>query len=211
MRRTVLLTLLVAIAQAGCGGGARSTTEADTHRDEQPLPKADFVSLGDAICRNHESRTKDLESQTIELGRIDSTGKAHRVAGLLRQQAENLSAQANELDALKPPSTDVGAVESILGLVRAKVDVLGAWARAYDDLDTAQIGALQVRIGEAKRQGAQGGPGLWIRGLRAGVSRGPPLGLLPLGALAEWLRSGLQSRLHRFDSGRRAGCVGDGL
>jgi hypothetical protein len=24
-----------------------------------------------------------------------------------------------------------------------------------------------------------------------------------LGALAEWLRSGLQSRLHRFDSGRR--------
>ncbi len=25
----------------------------------------------------------------------------------------------------------------------------------------------------------------------------------PLGAVAEWLRSGLQSRLHRFDSGRR--------
>src|SRR6266550_3890215 len=33
--------------------------------------------------------------------------------------------------------------------------------------------------------------------------RGPSLGLLRLGALAEWLRSGLQSRLHRFDSGRR--------
>ena len=31
-----------------------------------------------------------------------------------------------------------------------------------------------------------------------------PLGFSPvLGALAEWLRSGLQSRLHRFDSGRR--------
>jgi hypothetical protein len=27
--------------------------------------------------------------------------------------------------------------------------------------------------------------------------------LCPDGALAEWLRSGLQSRLHRFDSGRR--------
>ena len=27
--------------------------------------------------------------------------------------------------------------------------------------------------------------------------------LIPLGALAEWLRSGLQSRLHRFDSGGR--------
>ena len=31
----------------------------------------------------------------------------------------------------------------------------------------------------------------------------PPLGCSRLGALAEWLRSGLQSRLHRFDSGRR--------
>jgi hypothetical protein len=28
-----------------------------------------------------------------------------------------------------------------------------------------------------------------------------------LGALAEWLRSGLQSRLHRFDSGRRLFCL----
>lgn len=32
---------------------------------------------------------------------------------------------------------------------------------------------------------------------RAGVPQVMP------GALAEWLRSGLQSRLHRFDSGRR--------
>ena len=34
-----------------------------------------------------------------------------------------------------------------------------------------------------------------------------PISRLPAqvgqGALAEWLRSGLQSRLHRFDSGRR--------
>jgi Phage integrase family len=33
--------------------------------------------------------------------------------------------------------------------------------------------------------------------------RGPSLGSDQPGALAEWLRSGLQSRLHRFDSGRR--------
>ena len=90
------LTLLVAIAMAGCGGGLH---DGGRHpRDEQPLTKADFVSLGDAICRNHESRTKDLESQTIDLGRIDSKDKAHRVAGLLRQQAENLAAEAHELE-----------------------------------------------------------------------------------------------------------------
>ena len=36
---------------------------------------------------------------------------------------------------------------------------------------------------------------------RAGVPQVKP------GALAEWLRSGLQSRLHRFDSGRRLSSV----
>ena len=33
--------------------------------------------------------------------------------------------------------------------------------------------------------------------------RDAPIGAVPFGALAEWLRSGLQSRLHRFDSGGR--------
>ena len=35
------------------------------------------------------------------------------------------------------------------------------------------------------------------------VARRKRLREAQLGALAEWLRSGLQSRLHRFDSGRR--------
>ncbi len=123
--------------------------QVETNRDEQPLHKADFISLGDAICRNHESRTRDLESQTIDLGRIDSKGKAHRVAGLLRQQGGNLATEVRELQALKSPPADAGTVRPILGLVRAKVDVLSEWAKAYDDHNTAQIGALQGRIGLA--------------------------------------------------------------
>jgi hypothetical protein len=38
---------------------------------------------------------------------------------------------------------------------------------------------------------------------RSADSNDPSLGSFHSGALAEWLRSGLQSRLHRFDSGRR--------
>ncbi len=105
--------------------------------------------MGDAICRNHESRTKDLESQTIDLGRIDSNAKAHRVAGLLRGQADNLEAEAQELQARKAPPADAAAVTSILELVHAKADVIGEWATAYDQLNSAQIQALQRRIGEA--------------------------------------------------------------
>src|SRR5436190_18212211 len=39
------------------------------------------------------------------------------------------------------------------------------------------------------------------RGARRG--HGARYAWTPLGDVAEWLRSGLQSRLHRFDSGRR--------
>ena len=141
---------------AGCGGGStKSTTRVETHRDDQPLPKADYIALGDVICRNHESRTRDLESQTIELGHIDSKGKAHRVAGLLRQQSDNLAAEAQELRGLQSPTADVGTVKSILGLLRAKVDVLRGWASAYDDLNTAQIRAFQLQIGAATSRARQ--------------------------------------------------------
>jgi hypothetical protein len=138
----VLLVLLIAIVTAGCGGGStRTVTQVET--------KADFIALGDVICRNHQSRTKDLESQTVDLGRLDSKGKAHRVAELFRQQGDNLAAEADELQARQPPPADVNTVGSMLGLVRDKADLIGEWARAYDDLDTAEIRALQLRIGVA--------------------------------------------------------------
>ena len=111
--------------------------------------KADFIALGDVICKNHQSRTEDLESQTIDLGRINSKAKAHQVAGLLRQQADNLAAEAHELEALQPPPGDTEKVGSILSLIRAKEALLDRWAAAYDALNTAEIRALQIRIGVA--------------------------------------------------------------
>ena len=42
----------------------------------------------------------------------------------------------------------------------------------------------------------------WSSGITQRPRRPDTLGELP-GDVAEWLRSGLQSRLHRFDSGRR--------
>jgi hypothetical protein len=99
------------------------------------------VAVGDAICRNHQSRTRDLESRTIELGALDSPAKAHRAAALLRKQSENLTIEAQEL------STHQAG--SIAAPVRAKANLIGEWARAYDDLDTARIQALQARVADA--------------------------------------------------------------
>ncbi len=155
MRGVVLLVLPVAILAAGCGGGSTKTaTQDETQRHEQPPSKADYVALADVICKNHQSRREDLESQTIDLGRLDSADKAHRVAGLLRQESGNLEAEAQDLQAVQPPSADVGTVDSIVSLIRAKAGVIDSWARAYDDLDTAEIQRLQIRIGMATAQAA---------------------------------------------------------
>ena len=124
--------------------------------------------LGDAICKNHQSRTRDLESQTIDLGRIDTRAKAHRVAVLFRQQSENLRTETGELQALKTPPADAGTVGPILGLVRAKVDVLSEWAKAYDDHDTAEIQGSPGANRPRHQPTSEGSPGVWIRGLRRG-------------------------------------------
>jgi hypothetical protein len=134
-----VLVCVIATVTAGCGGG----------KDKQPPSKADYIAVGDVICRNHESRRQDLESQTVELGRLNSEGKAHRVADLLRQESDNLTAEVQELATLQPPPVDVGTAESILSLDRARASLIEHWAKAYDDLDTAAIRRLQIRIGLA--------------------------------------------------------------
>jgi hypothetical protein len=134
-----VLVLVIATVAVGCGGG----------QDKQLRPKADFIAVGDVICKNHQSRREDLESQTIGLGRLASEGKAHQVAELLRLQSDNLTAEAKELAALQPPPADADAVGSILSLDRAKARLIDDWAKAYDDLDTVKMRSLQIRIGVA--------------------------------------------------------------
>jgi hypothetical protein len=135
VRGVVLLVLVIAIVVAGCGGGGSN--------------KADFIALEDVICKNHQSRTEDLESQTIDLGRLNSKEKAHQVAELLRQQRSNLVTEAQELQTRQPPPADAGRVGSILAIVRAKAHLIGKWAKAYDDLNVAEIRTQQIRIGVA--------------------------------------------------------------
>jgi hypothetical protein len=148
VRSALLLILISAIVAVGCGGGSTKTaTRVET--EQGPLSKARYIALGDVICKNHQSRREDLESQTVDLGRLTSAAKAHQVAELLRQQSDNLKAETDELRALRPPSADVGKVSAILSILRAKAGVMDDWAKAYDNLDTAQIRMLQVRIGLA--------------------------------------------------------------
>ena len=142
------MALALAVLAAGCGGGSKdTTTQVATSRGGTPASKAHYVELADAICRNHQSRREDLESQASELGPLTSKEKARRVAALLRQESANRRNEVEELRAVPPPRADIGLVASILSLVSAETAVLERWADAYDRGDAKAIRRLQIRLG----------------------------------------------------------------
>jgi hypothetical protein len=147
VRRIALPALLIAALAPGCSGCTDGgNTHAGGRSDEQPPSKADYIELADAICRNHQSRREDLESQAAALGSLNSAAKARRVAGLLRRESRNLRSEIRELEARRPPSPN-SALDSFSSAIRARAEALDEWARAYDDLDEGRIRKLQVRVG----------------------------------------------------------------
>jgi hypothetical protein len=143
------LVLLIVLVAAGCGGGSpeTTTTQDETQLNHQQPSEADYIALGDTICKNHQSRREDLESQASDLGRISSGEEAHQIAELLRQESDNRTAEVRELAGLQPPSSDSASVASILSLIRAEAYVIDDWAKAYDDLHPEAIRRLQIRLG----------------------------------------------------------------
>jgi hypothetical protein len=149
VRRIAPLALLIPLVVGGCGGGSKEPTTHEVVVDDAgpPISKAGFLEQADAICRNHQSRREDLESQAGELGPLASRKQARRVAALLRKEADNRRAEVGEVRALQPPSPDAATVNSILSLVGAEATVIDRWATAYDDLDNERIRRLQIRLG----------------------------------------------------------------
>jgi len=148
VRRIALPALLLTLLVAGCGGGSKgSTARVATNHSGPVASKAEYVALADAICRNHQSRREDLESQAGDLGPLTSKAKAHAVAVLLRHETANRRAEIEELRAQQPPAVDAATVGSILSLVGAEADLIDRWTAAYDDLDNERIRRLQIRLG----------------------------------------------------------------
>jgi hypothetical protein len=148
VRRIVSLALLLPALAAGCGGGsAETTTQVTGQQSAVPATKTDYIELADAICRNHQSRREDLESQARELGPLTSPAKAHKVADLLREESRNLAGEASELQARQPPAADRIRVGLILQSILARARAIDRWAGAYDDLDEPAIQRGQVSVG----------------------------------------------------------------
>jgi hypothetical protein len=148
VRTLVLWAVLVALVVSGCGGGSsHATTQHETASAVRSPSRADYIEVGDTICANHRSRREDLESQARDLGPINSRGKANRIADLLRQESENRLAETRELEDRPPPAGEAPARARPLSLLRAQARLIERWARAYDDVDSEEIRALQRRLG----------------------------------------------------------------
>jgi hypothetical protein len=142
----VLLTLLLPTLLAGCGGDSpETTTQVETQRIG-PMPWANYVAVADAICSNHRSRTEDLESQASELRPLNSPGKAHEVADLLREEGRNLRSEVGELETRRPPVPEL-ALGPFLTVIRARAVAIDEWADAYNHLDEGRSRKLQTRVG----------------------------------------------------------------
>src|SRR5262249_44123408 len=158
-RRIVLPALLCLTFAAGCGGGSKETTTEVATSDGQPLSKADYIEVADNICRNHQSRREDLESQARDIGALTSPAKARQVAGLLREEAGNLRDEAHELENLTAPEVGRARVAAIIGDIRARADAIDRWARAYEGPDESAIRQGQIQVGivtDAAEKAAQG-------------------------------------------------------
>ena len=136
---------LIVLVAAGCGGGPGGTTTASPGQGStEPRSKADYVEVADTICKNHQSRREDLESQARDLGPITSRRSARRIAKLLRKESRNRRAEARELEDLQAPG---GGAAPVLASIRSEASVIEEWAQAYDRLDPAGIRRLQIRLG----------------------------------------------------------------
>ena len=155
MRRIALPALLLLTLAAGCGGGSKETTTRIATRDGQAPSKADYIDVADTICRNHQSRREDLESQASDIGPLTSKQEANQVADLLQQESANRRAEVQELRGLQPPPADAGTVNSILSLVSSETEVIGRWATAYGAGDAERIRRLQIRLGVTAGRAAQ--------------------------------------------------------
>jgi hypothetical protein len=146
VRWIALPALLIAALAPGCGGCSDGSDTQVGTRSGEPPAKASYVELADAICRNHQSRREDLESQAAAVGSLNSAVKARQVADLLRRESRNLASEIQELQARRPPSSN-SALESFISITRARAEALDEWARAYDHLDEGRIRKLQFRVG----------------------------------------------------------------
>lgn len=137
-RRPLLIALALTstLSFAACGGSSSSGSSAPA---KKTIAKADYITQGDAICKDLDTKLQALTPPTSE-----TDGKS--IANYLRQGAQLTEDGVNRLDALGRPDTDAPLIDSIIAEQRDTVTKARAAAGVFDSGDVkggnAQLQAI---------------------------------------------------------------------
>ena len=125
LRAASVLTVLMAAAWIGCGGGSEG------EGSEGPLTKVEFVKQGDAICKEGNDRyvseyQQFMKSNTIEKGDYPSAQEGFRITREI--YLPMIERRLKELQELVPPEADAEKVAAIFsatesGIAKVEKDV----------------------------------------------------------------------------------------
>ncbi len=104
----VLATAAVAGVLAGCGGGS----------SEEDLTRTEYIADADAICAQYSAESTALEQQfdqSLKSSDLESAAQD------FEDQASEVTAMLDELEALTPPVADQATVDQIIALGRQRV------------------------------------------------------------------------------------------
>jgi hypothetical protein len=119
----IALAACTLLGLTACGGSSSSAPP-----PKKTLAKADFITQGDAICKELDTKLQGLTPPTN-----DNDGKA--IAAYLRQGAQLSEDSVNRIDGLGRPDADAPLIDTIVAEQRDTVTKARQAADAFDKGD----------------------------------------------------------------------------
>jgi hypothetical protein len=154
----ILVVTLSLIGLAACGGDddeGATPTEAAT--DANTTSKAEFIEQADALCQSFEEDQDDLEQRLSEWGESVSAESPNFQEGaeLMRESADLVEDEVNELNQLTPPPDVQEMFDRYLSLGQQASAIFREVADAFEAGNSADAQALLDEAGSVADRGSR--------------------------------------------------------
>jgi hypothetical protein len=155
MAVAILVVTLSLIGLAACGGDdddGATTTEAAT---DASTSKAEFIEQADALCESFQEDQDDMEQRLSDWGESVSAESPNLEEGaeLMRESADLVEDEVNELSQLTPPPGDQEMFDRYLSLGQQASAIFREVADAFEAGNSADAQALLDEAGAVADRG----------------------------------------------------------